>query len=154
MRRLRQIIFNTLVVLSLLLCGYALIAAIFAMREGDQYLRGYDIFQPLESPRRFYVAEWIAYRAPPPALSFAGFRVQGGLRIDYFLQHVRVYTIPYWFLSLTFAVPPSLWLRARRRNWRRMRSERAGLCPTCHYDLRATPDRCPECGAIPAKAKA
>jgi hypothetical protein len=58
----------------------------------------------------------------------------------------RVLRIPYWFLSLVTLVVPSIWLyRVTRRTYT------PGLCLTCGYDLRATPDRCPECGTVPAK---
>ena len=52
-------------------------------------------------------------------------------------------TIPYWFVVLTAAVAPS-WSAARA--WRGRRRHSAGHCPACGYDLRATPQRCPECG--------
>ena len=56
----------------------------------------------------------------------------------------RVIAIPHWFIVLLFAILPALRLRAAIRS---RRHGLAGLCPTCSYDLRATPDRCPECGS-------
>ena len=54
--------------------------------------------------------------------------------------------VPHWSLALLFAVLPALYLGMMLRSRSR---HRAGLCQHCGYDLRTTPDRCPECGAVP-----
>jgi hypothetical protein len=44
------------------------------------------------------------------------------------------------------------WVGLRRSAWKEYRITAVnGLCPSCGYDLRATPDRCPECGLVLSK---
>jgi hypothetical protein len=57
--------------------------------------------------------------------------------------------VPSWLLALITAALPGVWVW-RRNKWRIIRQ---GFCPECGYDLRATPDRCPECGDVPAGKK-
>jgi hypothetical protein len=47
------------------------------------------------------------------------------------------------FIAANFAIAGTAVFRARRVATRL----RKGLCPACGYDLRASTDRCPECGA-------
>jgi len=52
--------------------------------------------------------------------------------------------IPHWFVFFAVSIPMLLFLRRfiRRSRWRAR-----GCCIKCGYDLRATPGKCPECGA-------
>jgi hypothetical protein len=61
--------------------------------------------------------------------------------------------LPMHFVVALLALLPLADLLLIRRRRRRGRRLAAGLCVACGYDLRASPDRCPECGATPTATK-
>ncbi len=55
----------------------------------------------------------------------------------------RAVMAPSWFVLLIASLLPTASVVAWRRRYRRIGE---GRCRACGYDLRATPNRCPECG--------
>lgn len=73
---------------------------------------------------------WVQHPAPFVAFPYYGTRI----------------VIPVWPLFLAFCLSGLLFLRRWRRLVRQAQRQRLGLCQECGYDLRASKDRCPECG--------
>lgn len=60
----------------------------------------------------------------------------------------KEWAIPFWLPLILLAILPAYKL-SMIQQWRRNRRQKQGRCVICGYDLRATPERCPECGAVP-----
>jgi hypothetical protein len=98
----------------------------------------------------------------PPDWEFGGFRrlsvsvADTGARGPIIADRLTVseLTFPAWSAAAVFVILPAArlaaWALARRQAARRSRAAAHGRCFDCGYDLRATPGRCPECGAVPA----
>jgi hypothetical protein len=110
-----------------------------------------DFIRPREAPAGF------SYQGYPPRDNYyltgsrlrrLGFMLEPeyGTREATGLYSFPRAAVPHWFVGLLSAALPAsrLYLILHRRR----RRKRLGLCPVCGYDLRATPDRCPECGQI------
>jgi hypothetical protein len=87
----------------------------------------------------------------PPALGFYFGEITQPLSDPGEGDVARIAIVPICTLLGITAVLPSIWFIRLNRSRRARFRLREGLCLNCGYDLRATPDRCPECGTEPAK---
>ncbi len=63
------------------------------------------------------------------------------------------FAAPHWFVALMLSAVPAWWALTRHRRVEEQFREQEGLCRTCGYDIRASDERCPECGeALPPLA--
>jgi hypothetical protein len=157
MRRLLHILLNAATAMSLALC---VVTAAIWVRSHYRYDR-YNLSPPGRPTRMLEsYTDLVAWRSFPVAFPFrpgwqvgveplrAGFEPMFGRRPVYFHNEAtRVVAVRYWFACLVTCLLPASWMFAYIR--RRHRRNGPGLCRVCGYDLRATPDRCPECGAVP-----
>ena len=91
--------------------------------------------------------KWMAIPQPTNFWERQGFYFQVSRQTILSSQDPKATTyyigVPHWILVLLSAVLPVAWALSAVRRFRHVW---AGVCPACGYDLRASPDRCPECG--------
>jgi hypothetical protein len=66
------------------------------------------------------------------------------------MNFIHDYGIPLYLPMLVSAILPLVWLRKRLRA---RRAALTGHCINCCYALRASPERCPECGGAANQIK-
>jgi hypothetical protein len=102
-----------------------------------------DVF--IHEPRRISIGEQFMMKAqyPRPIWDGVGFRFLHGASSPLWAGRLSMINLPLGFMFLVFSVLPISRLSTSVRSFRRRQH---GRCRQCGYDLRATPDRCPECG--------
>jgi hypothetical protein len=87
------------------------------------------------------LALWTGFMAHESDWSLLGMHHTAGRLTE---ASISITTIPLWYFTAAFLI--LLAFRFIGNLQRRRRRRENGLCPRCGYDLRESPDRCPECG--------
>ena len=149
---------NLLTMTSLLLCVAAAVLWVRNSWQGDSAVLkalGRD-WVLMSVDGRACVAVWPAMSrqekaSPPTGVRMWSFAEFGWITYRVGSKAVRSLVVPYWFLVLGSAALPAYRTARTLRARAKTRRKRRGLCPTCGYDLRASPQRCPECGTPTSK---
>jgi len=108
-----------------------------------------------------YPAAAVAYPGSYPAVPIwqgvffdqaTGFAINGFIdfhKVDFVDNYYGVFD---WLIVLATAILPAVY--AIKAILRRRKPRNPYACLTCGYDLRATPNRCPECGSAPQQKQA
>ncbi len=128
-------LFNLVVILSLIACA---VSAVAWIRYGGGWISWHRDDWPFHIDRS-------AYQGADNDTGFDDWGVVKLIEWAHYTYNKWLF-IPGWVLVALTAVLPGVWtIRHRRRSLAQQRRSN-GLCPTCGYDIRASPGRCPECG--------
>ena len=113
----------------------------------SEELRSYSDEHPRLEYRHFVLDEaphLKTYLSRPDAAHWLGCQVGKTFQNDLTIVYASWYVdAPWWLLFVLSCTPLATWFAIQQRRRRRISNR---LCHKCGYDLRATPDRCPECG--------
>jgi hypothetical protein len=171
MKRVRRWIFAVSATVSLMLC--ALSAILYVQSFYWHYDLQHKDFPRIQIHSTIYAADWRPgyfqiWRVGPLPIRSAPYADDGlfgwnhcvgwvGIHVFWFTDSLPGPPISqwsmleisfWWFVIGTLALPIVWFVRVFHRSRKRL----GNCCSSCGYDLRATPDRCPECGNVVEKS--